>query len=347
MTLWQSILKTHIFTLITIGLLLLSAAARQAAIAQKITADIDSFWYLVVIGSSVGMLVVTYWLKAMGYNHFVPRLWIVGLFMLWAVAIYIQSDPTDITTAYYGALLETTLLLSLVLAIALRIKAVFAPRYQVLRSLLLVLILAVLPSFLLGHTVLNQSLINTDVGWVIYPEVLAWYTYLLAGVIGIGAVLLITKGRRPGVTEDTLDLPDLTFSEAEKPHDTNLLDATHDVVQDARRNALKRGQWVSWRRDLYRGKGIIVSDPIGLRVTLNKLTDYALGITPDNAIEVRIIANTKRSQVHCVVSHTKASKKPVWPERSFPNEVALLGGATTLEQTDTLDQYILTWPLEL
>jgi len=345
-TLWYTTIKSQFVALICIGLLLVLAASYTSAQTYETMGSALGFWHAVLTGAILFVLMGTYWLRSASHAYLVPRLWLISLFVAWVLTLYMQSNPNDIATAYYGALLETPALLFLSLLVAWRIVRIFVPLYHISWWQIGIIVVLVLPVFILVHTNLNQSLIITNGSIIIYPEVMAWYAKILAGSLVLAAVLLMHKGRRPDKSETQLSIPNLTFSPAVKGRDINLLDAAHDVVQQTRRIALKRGKWVSFRRSLFMSKGIIVSDPVALRAALTELCLHALRTTPDNAIVLEVVANPEKTIVHAVVRHSQSTKPATWAERSFQTEVVALGAAATITQVGTDVAYVLSWPLE-
>jgi len=303
------------------------------------------FWHAVYVGLALGTLMVTYWLRSAHASHLVPRLWLLAFFAAWVLTLITQSNAADSAAAYYGALLETPIILGLAVIVAWRIQTVFAPvlpNRSIWAGVALVLIA---PVFLLSHTTLNKSVDESAATTLFYPEVITWYALLLSGSIILLAVATIRIGRRKLPSESYLDIPNLHFAAPTKGHDVNLLDITHDVVAQTRRDALKIGKWTSFTRALFRKKGIVVTDAATTTKLLLALTHHALSKTPDNALSITLTANQAATEMHFVVSHTKIDTA-TWPHSNFAATAGVLGAAVTLKDTATESQYIVSWPLQ-
>lgn len=333
-------------TLIPVALLLVVSACFVSVTALELS-DTSALllWYLVCVVAIVTLCGLVYKLR-LRTPHLIARIAILGSFLYWALTIYLQTHQTDVPLAYFGALLEASALLSFALVVCFYIYTTFAKPSRIHFRLLAALSVLLLPVLLLSHTALNYSIATTRGVAVLTPNFIHTYSVLLAGALLLIAVIMIPRGKRVYPVAKSRSVSDLTFKTLPDLQDCNLPLLLSHVVEEARRHALKRGQWISYRPELFTAKGVIETKKFRLETLLHTLLDFALHTTPDNAVSISVLPDTNSNVVHVSISHTTTTA-PALPHATFKAEIAEIGGAVTLETKDTTTTYVISFPIHL
>ena len=293
---------------------------------------------------ALGVGLISWLLDDTVHQRFVPRLHILTLFLVWGGVQVFAAIISDVSAAYYLTLLEAPLLFLLLVFVAGRIRTTFAPQLSVwwLNGAALVL----------GMGVVLLAAGNSNYGAVIGAGTVSFvsgvgYTMIIAAGFALVflSVLLIPLGRRHYPTHPTLSTGPLVFTPAEKAEDLNFIETVDHQVQQLRRRALKRGQWVRYRNHVLHGRGVVSTEPKSCINALATLLEYAMHKNQSRAINVQLLEDSQHDYLHCSIdyvvnTHAKAEFS------TFAEHWLELGGHLSVERNARTTTLVVSFPLQ-
>lgn len=341
---WLSVRKEVLcFTGLLLGVLLLLSSALWIALASNLPSDTPLLLsYDASLIYVVAIICLALWFRRTRAT-LVPRVYLLGAFLGWFIAVLISTIITDPATQFYWRLLEAPLLFVALLLLAHRVITVFAPSARKIWFYIPSVLLGTLTVLVATSTLhVTVTMVESFVRFVYGPI----YTAIIASgfILLTIAVVYIPLGRRQYPSTPTISLGKLTFATAPKAQDVNLPNIIERLSYETRRLALKRGQWLHLKNNLYKNNGVVSTDPKACESACQTLFEYALHKSQSQTIVVALYDDPQHPYLHVTIEYV-VNKHAKSEFTTYSKQFKNLGGVLTIQRSDKLTTLIISFPV--